>query len=107
MPMDLSAVPVIALYQNEFWPNKLSAMLNGITREQVPHFHLIRYDDAQDIHSLLKPIIKIPDPAYEQPVNGQITARKCQYCGHHEVGVKTGSGSYISLKPGMDVKILP
>ncbi len=103
--MGLQAVPVIALYQNGFWPNKLSAMLNGITEEAVPHFHLIRYDAAKDIPSLLKPIIAEPEPAVEQPVSGQITARKCQYCGHHEVGVETGNGQYFPLKPGMDVKI--
>jgi hypothetical protein len=105
--MGLSAIPVIALYQNGFWPNKLSAMLNGITKEQLPHFHLIRYDSPDEIPSLIKPIIAAPDPSGEQPVNGHITARKCHYCGHHEVGVETGSGSYISLKPGMDVKIRP
>jgi hypothetical protein len=103
--MGLKAIPVIALYQNGFWPNKLSAMLNGITKEQVPHFHLVRYDSPEEIQSLLKPLITKSKLSGDLPVHGQISARKCQYCGHHEVGVETDNGKYITLKPGMDVKI--
>ncbi len=103
--MGLTAVPVIALYQNGFWPNKLSAMLNGITEEAVPHFHLVRYDSSQEIHSQLKPFLGESKPSGGLPLNGQISMRKCQYCGHHEVGVETGNGKYFPLKPGMDVKI--
>jgi hypothetical protein len=103
--MGLQAVPVIALYQNGFWPNKLSAMLNGITRDSVPHFHLVRYDSSVEIYSLLKPLIAESRTLDVFPINGQISMRKCQYCGHHEVGVETGSGIYFPLKPGMDVKI--
>ncbi len=110
--MGLQAVPVIALYQNGFWPNKLSTMLNGITKDAVPHFHLVRYDSPEEIHSLLKPLLTESRTSIAEskssgdfPLNGQISMRKCQYCGHHEVGVETGSGNYFPLKPGMDVKI--
>jgi hypothetical protein len=41
----------------------------------------------------------------EQRLVGKITTRKCESCGHHEVGVATESGEYISLKPGMSVEI--
>jgi len=38
-------------------------------------------------------------------IKGTITARKCDCCGHHEIGITTQSGEYISLKPGMKVQI--
>ena len=38
-------------------------------------------------------------------IKGEITARNCDCCGHHEIGIVTKSGEYISLKPGMKVQI--
>ena len=38
-------------------------------------------------------------------IKGTITARKCDCCGHHEIGITTQSGEYISLNPGMKVQI--
>ena len=38
-------------------------------------------------------------------IKGVITARKCDCCGHHEIGIVTKSGEYISLKPGMKIQI--
>ncbi len=35
-----------------------------------------------------------------------VTARKCECCGHHEIGITTESGDYIQLKPGMVIEIL-
>ena len=37
---------------------------------------------------------------------GIVTARKCDCCGHHEIGLTTADGRYIPLKPGMTVLIL-
>lgn len=39
-------------------------------------------------------------------VEGTITARKCDCCGHHEIGMVTRFGKYIALKPGMKVRII-
>lgn len=41
----------------------------------------------------------------EKPIVGVVTARKCEHCGHHEIGITTEEGCYIPLKPGMLVKI--
>jgi hypothetical protein len=38
-------------------------------------------------------------------IEGVVTARPCDCCGHHEIGIVTASGSYIPLRPGMRVKI--
>ena len=39
-------------------------------------------------------------------VTGTVTARKCEYCDHHEIGVTTHTGEYVPLKPGMKVEII-
>jgi hypothetical protein len=36
---------------------------------------------------------------------GMVTARKCECCGHHEIGITTDDGEYLALKPGMIVEI--
>ncbi len=42
----------------------------------------------------------------DKPVKGIVTARECDCCGHHEIGITTESGYYIQLKPGMVIEIL-
>ena len=39
-------------------------------------------------------------------ITGIVTARKCEYCDHHEIGVTTQNGEYLPLKPGMKVEII-
>jgi exosome complex RNA-binding protein Rrp4 len=39
------------------------------------------------------------------PVGGVVTARKCKYSQHHELGIKTKTG-YLQLKPGMKIQLL-
>lgn len=36
---------------------------------------------------------------------GIVTARTCDCCGHHEIGITTEDGEYVRLKPGMKIKI--
>jgi DNA-binding NtrC family response regulator len=40
-------------------------------------------------------------------IEGVVTARPCDCCGHHEIGIVTASGSYIPLRPGMRVSCRP
>ncbi len=49
---------------------------------------------------------KIDRKNEKQTGKGVVTARKCDCCGHHEVGVTLDSGEYIPLKPGMRVAII-
>jgi hypothetical protein len=42
--LGLPAIPVIALYQKDYWPNNLSTMIRGITRDMVPSFVVKEYD---------------------------------------------------------------
>ena len=46
--LGLKAIPVIALYQKDYWPNNLSTMIRGITAEEAPHFRLKVYHEPAD-----------------------------------------------------------
>ena len=47
-------------------------------------------------------------PTFEpsEQVKGVVTARKCDCCGHHEIGIVTAEGAYVPLKPGMRVAVI-
>ena len=51
--MGLTAVPVLALYEKEYWPNKLSTMIQGISPQQVPHFILKEYGTLEEAAGIL------------------------------------------------------
>jgi hypothetical protein len=44
-------------------------------------------------------------PASKAPVEGIVTARKCNACGHHEIGITAQDGTYLPLKPGMKIRV--
>jgi hypothetical protein len=46
--MGLSPIPILALYEKDYWPNDLSSMIAGITTEKVPRFVLHTYADADE-----------------------------------------------------------
>lgn len=46
--MGLSLIPVLALYEKGYWPNKLSTMIKGISKETIPHFTLKEYKNLED-----------------------------------------------------------
>jgi hypothetical protein len=46
--MGLFLIPVLALYEKDYWPNKLSTMIKGISKEDVPHFTLKEYKTLKD-----------------------------------------------------------
>jgi hypothetical protein len=41
-----------------------------------------------------------------ESTEGIVTARTCDCCGHHEIGIMTQTGTYIPFKPGMKIRIL-
>jgi len=46
----------------------------------------------------------------EQPddfPSGTVVSRKCECCGHHEIGIKTEAGKFVPLKPGNQVRVIP
>ena len=60
--LGLPEIPVIALYQKDYWPNNLSTMIRGITATEVSHFTLKEYDAPNNavkfIPELLKDLVK-------------------------------------------------
>jgi hypothetical protein len=45
------------------------------------------------------------DDESKGPIKGRVTARKCDLCGHHEIGITSSAGEYVPLKPGMKIQI--
>ena len=41
--LGLNSIPVIALYQKDYWPNRLSTMITGITPSECGCFEIIEY----------------------------------------------------------------
>ena len=50
----LSLIPVLALYEKDYWPNKLSTMIKGISKESIPHFTLKEYKNLDDGKTIIK-----------------------------------------------------
>lgn len=46
--MEIKQVPVLGLYQKEYWPNKLSTMIRGISKESVSQVIVYDYEQIED-----------------------------------------------------------
>lgn len=55
----LAEIPILTLYQKDHWPNNLSSMVRGITREELPNFHMREYIDLEDAKSRILEFLKI------------------------------------------------
>jgi hypothetical protein len=42
---------------------------------------------------------------HKESTEGIVTARTCDCCGHHEIGMMTQDGKYVRLRPGMKIMI--
>jgi len=51
--MNLPKIPVLCLYEKDYWPNKLSTMIRGIKTEDIPHFYLKEYIDKSDAEKII------------------------------------------------------
>ena len=56
--LGLPAIPVLALYQKDYWPNNLSTMIRGITTNEVPGFVIKEYDNPSDARELIPELLK-------------------------------------------------
>jgi len=52
--MKLPKIPVLVLYEKNYWPNNLSTMIRGITKEEVSTFHLIEYENGGNLERSLQ-----------------------------------------------------
>ncbi len=46
--LGLPIIPVLALYEKNYWTNQLSTMIRGISSEKVPHVILKDYESPND-----------------------------------------------------------
>jgi hypothetical protein len=56
--LGLPEIPVIALYQKDYWPNNLSTMIRGITAHEVPNFVLKEYDDPNNARVFIPELLQ-------------------------------------------------
>jgi hypothetical protein len=52
--MGLKEIPILALYEKDYWPNKLSTMIRGISNEEYPNFKLIEYEIIDQVESIVQ-----------------------------------------------------
>ena len=55
--MGLPEIPVVALYQEDYWPNNLSSMIRGIPADEAPNFVLKVYDDPANAGEFIPEIL--------------------------------------------------
>lgn len=52
--LGLKKIPVLALYQKDYWPNKLSTMIRGISKESISHITIYDYETVDDAKQYLE-----------------------------------------------------
>ena len=56
--MGLKEIPILALYEKDYWPNKLSTMIRGISDKELPYFNLKEYENISDAKEIIKIFLK-------------------------------------------------
>ena len=56
--MGLPEIPVVALYQKDYWPHNLSSMIRGITGDRVHGFKNVEYGDPHEAPKFIKEILE-------------------------------------------------
>jgi len=51
--MGLKEIPILALYEKDYWPNKLSTMIRGISSEEFQIFYLVEYESIDDVEKII------------------------------------------------------
>ena len=52
--MGLKEIPILALYEKDYWPNKLSTMIRGISSDEFPNFTLLEYTSIDDAKKIIQ-----------------------------------------------------
>jgi hypothetical protein len=56
--LGLKQVPVLGLYQKDYWPNKLSTMIRGIQKEDLSQVTVYDYEKIEDAERYLESFFK-------------------------------------------------
>ena len=54
----LPEIPIIALYQENYWPCGLSSVVLGISEEELPNFNLRSYSDPEEARSYVMQFLR-------------------------------------------------
>jgi len=52
--MGLKEIPILALYEKDYWPNKLSTMIRGISNKELSNFNIIEYTNIDDLEKIIQ-----------------------------------------------------
>jgi hypothetical protein len=52
--MSIKEIPILALYEKDYWPNKLSTMIRGISEKELPNFKIMEYKNTDDIENIIQ-----------------------------------------------------
>jgi len=56
--LGLKTVPILALYEKDYWPNKLSTMIRGLSEKDFSYFKIKEYSNIKEAENLLKDFLK-------------------------------------------------
>lgn len=56
--MGLKKIPILLLYQKDYWPNELSTMIRGISNGVIPNVKLAEYENLEDARKKLAGFLK-------------------------------------------------
>ena len=56
--MGIEEIPILALYEKDYWPNKLSTMIRGISDKDLPNFYLKEYSNIDDLENIIQKFFK-------------------------------------------------
>lgn len=59
--MGLREIPILVLYKKDSWPNDLSTMIRGITKQELPNFTLMEYRNEEEAKKLVSEFLKLVD----------------------------------------------
>ena len=51
--MGLKEIPILALYEKDYWPNKLSTMIRGISSREFQNFNLVEYASIDEVEKII------------------------------------------------------
>jgi len=56
--MGLKEIPILALYEIDYWSNKLSTMIRGISSNELSNFNLIEYNNIDKLKHIIHTFLK-------------------------------------------------
>ncbi len=57
--LGLKPIPILALYEKDYWPNKLSTMIKGISEEKIPNFIIKEYSNIDSAVNIIHKFLEL------------------------------------------------